>query len=121
MFELIECDRRYKFVLLRCLECNDGNAFDNEDFEILEKDKVIVKKGIKITCPKCGNSQPANKRLIQLEPQTVKYVFNTSKTRQSKGLFTRFVEGMADMTPEQVQFVSNQVAAFNNDFPDSCD
>lgn len=121
MFELIECDRRYKFVLLRCLECNDGNAFDNEDFEVLEENKVVVKKGIKITCPKCGSIQPPDKRLIPLEHQTVKYVFNASKTRQSKGLFSCLLDGMSNMTREEALSISNTIAAFNTDFPDSCD
>lgn len=70
MFKLIECDHRYKFILLRCLECNDGNAFDNDNFEVLQKDKVVIKKGVNIICPKCGASQPMNERLLTLESPT---------------------------------------------------
>lgn len=69
MFKLIECNRNYKFVLLRCQSCSESEAFDNDNFESLEPQSVTVKRGVKIICSKCGNSQPIDNRIITLEPQ----------------------------------------------------
>lgn len=108
--------------LLHCVElmceCGFKSEVDVSSFHEITSDYVTLKKSAKITCQKCGKSQPKSERVIYISQMI--HTPQPLPTRQ-KGILYRFVEGMADMTPEQVQFVSNQVAAFNDDFSDSCD
>lgn len=110
-YEALHC------VDLRC-ECGASVEVDTDNFKEVEKNYVVLKNKVKVTCPKCGKSQPQNERFIIQEPQIIR---TPAKTSQPKGLLRRFIESMADMSSDEILSVSNQVAAFNDDFSDSCD
>lgn len=118
MFKMIFSGCAYESlhcVDLRC-ECGTSVEVDTDNFNEVQKTYVVLKNNVKVTCPKCGKSQPRNERFIPQEPQVIRHTY-----APKKGLFTRFIEGMANMTPEETLSISNQIASYNTDFPSSSD
>lgn len=76
MFELSFSGCAYESlhcVDLRC-ECGYEIEVDTDNFEIVKDKYVVLKEGIKVTCDKCGASQPLDERYIPLEPQTFSHI-----------------------------------------------
>lgn len=104
-------------IVLRCCECRKTTMVNTDSFKEVQKTYVILKDNVKVTCPNCGKSQPRNERYIPQEPQIIRNTY--APYAPKKGLFTRFIDSMANMTPEEILSISNQIAAYNTDFPDS--
>ncbi len=60
-----------RFVMLRCCECGENLFVETDKFKEITEDYVILKDNAKITCNKCGVSQPNNERFIPLEVQII--------------------------------------------------
>ncbi|MDE7293576.1 MAG: hypothetical protein K2N72_04040 [Oscillospiraceae bacterium] len=73
-FERLHC------VYLRC-ECGNEIYIDTDNFKEVTETYVILKKNAKVTCPKCGKSQPRNERFIPQEPQIIR---NAPTAKKSK-------------------------------------
>lgn len=119
MFELCSSILAHQppyIIALRC-ECGHEVTVDTNSFKVIKEDYVILKNGIEVTCDKCGASQPLDERYLPLEPQIIRNTY--APYAPKKGLFTRFIDSMANMTPEEILSISNQIAAYNTDFPDS--
>lgn len=61
-----------RFVMLRCCECGENLFVETDKFKEITEDYVILKDNIKISCKKCGVSQPNDERFIPLEPQIIR-------------------------------------------------
>lgn len=78
MFELWSSGCAYEppyVIVLRCCECRNTIMVNTDNFETVKKDYVILKDNVKVTCPKCGKSQPRNERYIPQEPQIIRNTY----------------------------------------------
>lgn len=88
MFKMIFSGCAYESlhcVDLRC-ECGSQIEVDTDNFKEVQKTYVILKDNVKVTCPKCGKSQPRNERYIPQEPQIIRNTY-TSPDKKSKAPF----------------------------------
>ncbi|MDD6991612.1 MAG: hypothetical protein PUI48_07275 [Oscillospiraceae bacterium] len=59
-------------VSLRCCECGEDHLVDTDKFQTISHDFVVLKDNVKLSCERCGSTQPQDERYIPLEPQIIR-------------------------------------------------